>query len=168
MKLKEIARTYGIDEIRLDMFLDREGDRLGISKHGLFESSIDDSDVERAVNAFKTYEEINSPEGKKRLAEEKKRQQLLQQERDQQSVQEAGGHWEYKVVTLVDEATGILDPAQLESTLNDLGNRGWHLKCAYANEIGRTMQSSGVAGTTTGTNATLDQNILIFERFVKL
>lgn len=47
--------------------------------------------------------------------------------------------------------------------LNKLGREGWHLKCAYTNELGHNT-TPGFSGST---NATIDQNILIFERFIK-
>ena len=78
------------------------------------------------------------------------------------------GYWEYKVISLSDEETGSLDPFLLEHTLNEMGLDGWHLRCAYANELGQNMSSSGIGGFSSGTNSTIDQNILILERFVKI
>nr|MBQ4454497.1 DUF4177 domain-containing protein [Clostridia bacterium] len=78
------------------------------------------------------------------------------------------GYWEFKVVQVVDEKTGAVDPKLLEDTLNRLGLDGWRLKSAYSNEVGREEFSNGFNGMSTGTNATIDQNILIFERFKKI
>ncbi len=78
------------------------------------------------------------------------------------------GYWEYKVLSLSDAASGSVNPYLLERTLNEMGLDGWHLNCAYANELGQNMSSSGIGGFSTGTNATIDQNILILERFVKI
>ena len=61
----------------------------------------------------------------------------------------------------------IIDTNELMLNLNSLGIEGWHLVSAYSNEIGHTSSSSGFGGFSTGTNATIDQNILIFERFVR-
>ena len=79
----------------------------------------------------------------------------------------AEGYYEYKVISLVDEDGGHIDPKQLTANLNALGIEGWHLVSAYSNEIGHTSRSSGYGGFSTSTNATIDQNILIFERFVR-
>ena len=79
----------------------------------------------------------------------------------------AEGYYEYKVISLVDEDGGYIDIKQLTTNLNALGVEGWHLVSAYSNEIGHTSSSSGYGGYSTGTNATVDQNILIFERFVR-
>ncbi len=89
-------------------------------------------------------------------------------ERDRQAVEEAGGYWEYKAVSLYDNDSGFIDAASIENTINDLGRQGWRLRCAFANEMGRNSSSSGVGGISSGTNATIDQNIMIFERFVRL
>lgn len=79
----------------------------------------------------------------------------------------AEGYHQYKVISLVDEDGGYIDVKQLTANLNALGIEGWHLVAAYSNEVGRTSSSSGYGGISSGTNATIDQNILIFERFVK-
>ena len=79
----------------------------------------------------------------------------------------AEGYYEYKVISLVDEDGGYIDIKQLTANLNALGIEGWRLVSAYSNEIGHTSSSSGFSGYSTGTNATVDQNILIFERFVR-
>lgn len=79
----------------------------------------------------------------------------------------AEGYYEYKVISLIDEDGGYIDIKQLTTNLNALGIEGWRLVSAYSNEIGHNSSSSGFGGYSTSTNATVDQNILIFERFVK-
>ena len=78
------------------------------------------------------------------------------------------GYWEYKVINISDDYSGSVNTNHIEILLNELGLAGWHLKCAYSNEIGKNSSSSGAYGMTSGTNATIDQNILIFERFVHI
>lgn len=78
------------------------------------------------------------------------------------------GYWEYKVLSLMDEQTGGINPSSIEGSLNELALDGWHLKCAFTNELGQNTSSSGFGGITTGTNATIDQNILILERYIKI
>ena len=77
------------------------------------------------------------------------------------------GYYEYKVISLSDNQYGERNVGELSSMLNSLGRDGWHLKCAYSNEMGHNSTSGGIGGFSTGTNATIDQNILIFERFIK-
>ena len=79
----------------------------------------------------------------------------------------AEGYCQYKVISLVDENGGYIDAMQLTVNLNTLGIEGWHLVAAYSNEIGHNSSSSGYGGYSSGTNSTVDQNILIFERFVR-
>jgi hypothetical protein len=42
------------------------------------------------------------------------------------------------------------------------------LVTAYSNELGKNALSGGVGGALLGVNSTVDENILIFERFVKI
>ena len=107
---------------------------------------------------------------RKQEEEERQRERLkieTEKERVNNAIEHSGGFWEYKVVNLEDNYSGSVDLPKLEDIMNSLGMSGWRLRCAYTNEIGRTSSSSGAYGYTTGTNATIDQNILIFERFVK-
>ena len=84
------------------------------------------------------------------------------------------GYYEYKVVSLLDESgifrkkSGAVDTVAMTKTLNDLGLDGWHLVTAYSNELGKNALSGGVGGAMLGINSTVDENILIFERFVKI
>lgn len=102
----------------------------------------------------------------KRIAEEQARQKA-EQEKYQARINHLkatgrDGYYEYKVISLVDKK-GAVDTERLMAQLNDLGLDGWRLQCAYTNEMGK--DSLQIAGF--GINATADQNILIFERFVK-
>ena len=102
----------------------------------------------------------------KRLAEEQTRQKA-EQEKYQARINHLkatgrDGYYEYKVISIVDKK-GAVDTERLMNELNDLGLDGWRLQCAYTNEMGKDALS--IAGF--GINATADQNILIFERFVK-
>lgn len=118
-----------------------------------------------------------------RIAQQRKYQtelRLLQEDLEKQQAEQlhavaieklkkegAEGYYQYKVISLVDEDGGYVDVGQLTMHLNALGIEGWHLVSAYSNEIGRNSSSSGVGGFSSGTNSTVDQNILILERFVK-
>lgn len=78
------------------------------------------------------------------------------------------GYWEYRVISLSDTHDGSIDPQRICDLLNELGLDGWRLKCAYSNELGHNSSSGGMGGFSTGTNSTVDQNILILERFVRI
>lgn len=105
-------------------------------------------------------------EDARRLAEEQAHQKT-EQEKYQARINHLkatgrDGYYEYKVISLVDKR-GAVDIERLMNELNDLGLDGWRLQCAYTNEMGK--DSLSIAGI--GLNSTSDQNILIFERFVK-
>jgi len=80
----------------------------------------------------------------------------------------AAGYYEYKAISMVDNhffssRSGRADIAYMNEILNELGLEGWRLVTAYTNELGKNAVSAGGFGV----NSTMDENILIFERFVK-
>lgn len=85
----------------------------------------------------------------------------------------AEGYYQYKVISLMDVGglfrsnSGRVNTETMTQTLNELGMDGWHLVTAYSNELGKNALSGGVGGVLLGTNSTVDENILIFERYVK-
>ncbi len=78
------------------------------------------------------------------------------------------GYYEYTTLSLVDDDGGGLTTAQVTRILNDYALDGWRLVSAYANELGHNSTSGGFGGFSTGTNSTVDQHILILERFVRI
>ena len=109
---------------------------------------------------------------KRKIEIERKNRERIQQEYnhkiDNLSKMGLDGYYEYKVVSLNDDNAGGIYSSTIEATLNKLGLDGWHLRCAYTNELGKNSNSGGYGGFSTGTNSTIDQNILIFERFVRI
>ena len=94
----------------------------------------------------------------------------IQNQKDNDAFLKRNGHtgyYEYMVINVFDSNDGSCDINTLTTKLNELGRQGWHLKCSYANEMGKNSSSAGVGGFSAGTNATIEQNILIFERFLK-
>lgn len=75
--------------------------------------------------------------------------------------------YEYAVESIQDNSDGSANTALISAIISNYASRGWRLHKTMVNEIGRTSQSSGVGGFSTGTNATIEQTILIFERCVK-
>lgn len=86
----------------------------------------------------------------------------------------ADGYYEYKVISLLDVSglfnkdSGKVNTIAMTEVLNRLGIDGWHLVTAYSNELGKNALSGGMGGVVLGINSTVDENILIFERFVKI
>lgn len=85
----------------------------------------------------------------------------------------AEGYYQYKVISLLDigglfkSNSGRVNTEAMMQKLNELGMEGWHLVTAYSNELGKNALSGGAGGFIMGTNSTVDENILIFERFVR-
>ena len=76
------------------------------------------------------------------------------------------GYYEYTTLSLIDDDGGSLTTAQITVLLNEHALEGWKLVSAYTNELGHNS-TSGAFGLA-GTNATIDQHILILERFVRI
>ena len=72
---------------------------------------------------------------------------------------------EYAVETVRDRDNGGADESALNDVLSMYGERGWQLKFCFTDEVGVESHSATVAGYTTGTNATINEIVLIFERF---
>lgn len=79
----------------------------------------------------------------------------------------AKGYYEYKTISLVDDDGGGFSADTLTTYLNEFALEGWRLVSAYTNELGHNSSSSSFAGIASGTNSTVDQHILIMERFIK-
>lgn len=88
------------------------------------------------------------------------------------SLREKGyaGYYEYTTLSLADDNGGSLSASKITSLLNEYALDGWRLVSAYVNELGHnsSSSSSGIGGFSTGSNSTIDQHILILERFVKI
>jgi len=78
------------------------------------------------------------------------------------------GYYKYTTLSLIDSDGGYLSPEQITQLLNDYALDGWHLVSAYTNELGHKSTSGGIGGFSTGTNSTVDQHILIMEKFIKI
>ncbi len=129
----------------------------------------DDFSDKRIQTYKKTIEEkaIQELSNEEKIALEEQIRQKAEQEKYQARINHLkatgrDGYYEYKVISIVDKK-GAVDTEKLMNELNNLGLDGWRLQCAYTNEMGKDALS--IAGF--GINSTADQNILIFERFVK-
>lgn len=78
------------------------------------------------------------------------------------------GYYEYTTLSLADDNSGVLSVSQISNLLNEYALDGWRLVSAYVNELGHNSHSSSFGGYSTGSNSTVDQHILILERFVKI
>lgn len=102
--------------------------------------------------------------------QEKQREDIQQkQKRRFENLKNMGhdGYYEYKTISIADESGllkgGRIDINKMSYILNELGLDGWRLVTAYANELGKNM----AAFNGFGTNSTVDEHILIFERYIR-
>ena len=110
-------------------------------------------------------------EAKRRIDEEMQVRKRIEREaaeaRHDAEVAAFNPLYEYAVETVRDYNDGSTDTASIRRILSQYASRGWRLHKTMVNEIGRISNSSGAAGFTSGTNATIEETILIFERCVK-
>lgn len=110
-------------------------------------------------------------EEKKRLEAEKAREEKEKARNemiDHLKSRGLDGYYEYTTISLVDKDGGYIDAGTITANLNELGLHGWRLVTGFSNEIGHNSSSAGLFGISAGTNATIDQNVLILERFVRI
>lgn len=97
----------------------------------------------------------NNLEQQKTL-EEKKQEQIVRNPR-----------FEYKVIDISDSHSGKIETNRLQSIINEYAVAGWKLHTIFTNEIGKDSLSLGYGGVRSGTNATIDQVVMVFERCIK-
>lgn len=121
----------------------------------------------RTVNTL----ELNKEEQRRKvkLEDEQAERQRKDFEERVNRLKENGyeGYFEYKTLSVVDKYSGSLTTDKVTQLLNNYALDGWRLVSAYTNGVGYNSTSSGV-GFSIGTNSTIDQHILILERFVRI
>lgn len=75
--------------------------------------------------------------------------------------------YEYAVESIRDNSDGSADTSLIGAIISKYASKGWRLHKTLVNEIGRESNSFGVGGVASGTNATIEQTILVFERMIK-
>ena len=71
---------------------------------------------------------------------------------------------QYAVEQIYDGRNGSVDTKQLSSVLNKYAANGWRLKSSFVNELGSNSTQARVGSFSSGTNSTIDQIVLIFEK----
>lgn len=74
--------------------------------------------------------------------------------------------YEYATEVIQDTSSGVIDVEELNSILERYSKDGWRLHTAVPNEIGKNSYAASIGGFSTGTNTTIGQTILIFERLI--
>jgi hypothetical protein len=183
MKSFDLAIAHDIPVDEFNAFLQRIA-TFPIKKNFLGDIFIpDDVDSEALVQLFlqdskMTAEEAFNAQEKRRYEQEeiekKKKEEQYHLRIENLKARNLEGYYEYKVISLLDigglfkSNSGRVDVEAMTQTLNELGIDGWHLATAYSNELGKNALSGGAGGILLGANSTVDENVLIFERFVKI
>lgn len=197
MKSSEIATKYNITEYQIEKYIkeyayfpykenfwgelvipdDIDTDAFFSPLLSEKAKEIEQEQLRRQEELRKQHEERVKQERMRLEAEENARKKIEEQHRirlERLRSQNFDGYYEYKVISLSDTSgifkknSGRVDTVSMTQALNDLGLDGWHLVSAYSNELGKNALSGGFGGVMTGVNSTIDENILIFERFVKI
>ena len=72
----------------------------------------------------------------------------------------------YKIETIHDQEDGSIDTQILQNRINWNADQGWRLVSSFTNELGKNSSVGGYGGISIGTNATIDELVLIFEKTV--
>ena len=88
------------------------------------------------------------------------------QEEERIELIKSAPRYEYTTARIIDNADGSTNQMQLQSVLMEYANAGWKLQSVITNEIGKNVSSVSFGRFTGGTNATMDEVILIFERMI--
>ena len=88
-------------------------------------------------------------------------------DQSEEKIKELNDLYEYDVVSILDKEHGGVDTERLSEVIAYPASKGWRLVFAFPNEIGHDSSLSELAGVSIGINATIDQNVLIFERRIK-
>ena len=194
MTAMEIAKTFNLQPKDVTAFIQANATFPIKRNFQTGEISIpDDVDIKAFIAPLINNTHKNEQEREKRIVEEKlRKEQLAVEAKIQQESRErreaelqhsiavealkktgAEGYYQYKAISLMDVGglfrsnSGRVNTEAMTQTLNALGMEGWHLVTAYSNELGKNAMSGGAGGVLLGTNSTVDENILIFERFVR-
>ena len=75
--------------------------------------------------------------------------------------------YEYDVDVVYDDINGSEDFPNLILSLTEHSTKGWRLKGIINNELGKNSESFHYKGFGSGTNSTIEQTVLIYERLLK-
>lgn len=87
-------------------------------------------------------------------------------EEEREELIRSAPHYEYTVARVLDNRNDSTNQEKLQSVLTEYAMEGWKLHSVITNEIGKNISAVSIGGITGGTNATVDEIILIFERMV--
>lgn len=92
-------------------------------------------------------------------------QDILEQQKEEQL--KKNPYYEYEVVTVDDLSNGRIDDIRLGNIIKEYARKGWRLHTVFSNELGKRSSMTTVGSIGVGTNSTVDQTVLIFERCIR-
>lgn len=72
--------------------------------------------------------------------------------------------YDYKVEKVSNLTNGASNGIEIQRLLTHYAEHGWKLHTMYSNELGKNTSSAGFGGISSGTNSTISEDILVFER----
>ena len=133
----------------------------------------DPSENERAIEREKKRkaeeEERRKRQEEQRIRDEESRRKQEEAakrkaEEVERKLQEINGTYKYIVETVRDNYDGSSNIDQIRLIIDLYSSKGWRLHTIYTNEIGKESSMSGIGGITSGTNATINETIIVMER----
>lgn len=154
-------------EDQLDLYSDEE---IAVLKEELSKRSRSDEDLRKEKEII--YKEMEA-EIEREEAEECQRMVQKQKKELESRInflrsQGYKEYYEYTALTICDDSNGTVDVTEMVEKMNELALNGWKLVTAFANEIGKNSFTGGFGGISSGTNSTVEQNILLFERRISI
>ena len=73
-------------------------------------------------------------------------------------------NYEYKIEVIPDNNNGCVDLSTMQNRIKWYSQSGWRLVSAFSSEVGKNTNQGGYGGFAVGTNSTIDETILIFEK----
>lgn len=85
---------------------------------------------------------------------------------EKQLKQQINARYEYAVESVVDNG-GATNIRQMSELINSYARQGWHVKSIFTNELGHNASSVSVGMVGSGTNYTVDEVVIVFEKCVQ-
>ena len=75
--------------------------------------------------------------------------------------------YEYDIIILNDLPDGTVDEVVLKNELIEHAAKGWRLHTIFSNDVGKNITNGSNQYLSIGSNATINQTVMIFERCIK-
>lgn len=76
-------------------------------------------------------------------------------------------YYEYDYIVVPNLSDGSTNKERIEEVIAIHAMQGWRLITMYSNELGKNSMGVAVAGVGGGTNTTMCEDVMVFERCIK-